>query len=139
MVQRVRDVMTPEPVSVTEAAGIVEVAEIMRDRDIGDVVVRSNGQVVGILTDRDLVVRGLAGGQDLDSLTAGDLCSGDVASVTSEDSAATAVDLMRTRAIRRLPVIDAGRLVGIVSIGDLAAQRDPESALADISEAPPNK
>jgi CBS domain-containing protein len=139
MVQRVREVMTAEPVSVSADAGLDRVAEVMRDRDIGDVVVGTNGGVIGILTDRDLVIRGLASGQDVGSLTAGDICTGDVISVGSEDSVATAVDLMRNRAIRRLPVIDDGQLVGIVSIGDLATERDPDSALAGISAAPPNK
>jgi CBS domain-containing protein len=137
MEQRVRDVMTANPVSVADDADLIRVAEIMRDRDIGDVVVRSNGSVVGIVTDRDLVVRGLAEG-NIELLTARDVCSRDLTSVSSEDSASTAVDLMRQKAIRRLPVIDDGELVGIVTIGDLAQDRDPDSALAGISQAPPN-
>ncbi len=137
MEQRVRDVMTANPASVADDADLIRVAEIMRDRDIGDVVVQSNGSVVGIVTDRDLVVRGLAEG-NIQSLTARDVCTRDLASVCSEDSASMAVDLMRQRAIRRLPVIDDGELVGIVTIGDIAQEHDPASALADISEAPPN-
>ena len=137
MEQRVSDVMTANPVSVPDDADLIRVAEIMRDRDIGDVVVRSNGSVVGIITDRDLVVRGLAEG-NVQLLTARDVCTRDLTSVRSEDSASAAVDLMREKAIRRLPVIDDGELVGIVTIGDLAQDRDPGSALAGISQAPPN-
>lgn len=137
MEQLVRDVMTANPVAVADDADLVRVAEIMRDRDIGDVVVKSNGTVVGIVTDRDLVVRGLAEG-NIELLTVRDVCTRDVTSVRSDDSATEAVDLMRRSAIRRLPVIDDGELVGIVTIGDLAQDRDPGSALADISEAPPN-
>ncbi len=94
MDQRVSDVMTANPVSVPDDADLVRVAEIMRDRDIGDVVVRSNGSVVGIITDRDLVVRGLAEG-NVQLLTARYVCTRDLTSVCSEDSASSAVDLMR--------------------------------------------
>jgi CBS domain-containing protein len=137
--QLVRDVMTPKPVSVPEGATLPQVATIMRDHDIGDVLVRSEtAGMLGILTDRDIVIRGLTGGAGAEALTAGEICSRDVTAVAADDSVLTAFDLMRERAIRRLPVTDGDEVVGILSLGDLALERDPESVLADISEAAPD-
>src|SRR5690606_12955207 len=138
MPHSIREIMTTDPVSVPESMNIIQVAEIMRDSDIGDVIVSDGGGVVGIVTDRDLVVRGLASGNGVDMLSAGDLASRDIQTVGPDDPAARAVEVMRDRAIRRLPVLDNGELVGVVSLGDLAMERDPDSALGDISEAPPN-
>lgn len=138
MPESVRDVMTTDPVHVPEDMSIIQVAELMRDRNIGDLIVTDGSRVVGILTDRDIVVRGLAGGDGFDMLTAGQIASRDVKTLDPDESAARAVEIMRDAHIRRLPVVDSGELVGVVSIGDLAMERDPESALADISEAPPN-
>lgn len=138
MPQSIRDVMTTDPVRVPESMNVIQVAEIMRDRDIGDVVISEGSEVVGILTDRDIVVRGLASGDVIEMLSAGDIASRDVRTVSPDDPVGTAVKYMSELAIRRLPVVENGELVGVVSIGDLAMERDPESALADISEAPPN-
>ena len=137
--QLVRDVMTPNPVSVPEGATLPQVATIMRDHDIGDVLVRSEtAGMLGILTDRDIVVRGLTGGRGAAELTAGEICSREVTAVAAEDPVLTAAEMMRDLAIRRLPVTDGGEVVGILSLGDLALERDPESVLADISEAAPD-
>jgi CBS domain-containing protein len=131
--------MTPDPWTVHETAPIQEAARIMRDADIGDViVVRDDESVCGIVTDRDLVVRALADGADPKSTTVADICRDQVISVSSGDPVDKAVQLMREHDIRRLPVLDGSRLVGIVSLGDLAIDKDPNSALADISKAPPN-
>lgn len=138
MPQAIREVMTPDPVRVPESMNVVQIAEIMRDRDIGDVVVSDGAGTVGILTDRDIVVRGLASGDGVETLTAGGIASRDIETVSPDDPVAKAVEIMSDRAVRRLPVVDNGELVGVVSIGDLAIERDPESALADISEAPAN-
>jgi CBS domain-containing protein len=93
--------------------------------------------VCGIATDR-IVVRGIADGRDPRSTSLGDICSRDLATLSPDDQFGTAVRLMRERAIRRLPVVEAGRPVGILTIGDLAVQEDRGSALADVSAAPPN-
>lgn len=136
--QTIREVMTADPVHVPEDMNIMQVAEIMRDRDIGDVIVTNGSSVVGIVTDRDLVVRGLASGNGVEAMTAGSVATRDVQAVGPDDRVGRAVRLMSEQAIRRLPVVDGGSLVGVVSIGDLAIERDPESALAEISQAPPN-
>lgn len=136
--QTIREVMTADPVHVPEDMNIMQVAEIMRDRDIGDVIVTNGSSVVGIVTDRDLVVRGLASGNGVEAMTVGSVATRDVQAVGPDDPVGRAVSLMSEQAIRRLPVVDGGSLVGVVSIGDLAIERDPESALAEISQAPPN-
>jgi CBS domain-containing protein len=111
----------------------------MRDANIGDVIVLKGSQVCGILTDRDIVVRGVSEGRDLAATKVGDICSQELASVSPTDEVEQAIRLMRDKAVRRLPVVEAGNPVGIVSIGDLAIERDPHSALGQISAAPPNR
>ncbi|MFF2145117.1 CBS domain-containing protein [Kitasatospora sp. NPDC058190] len=115
-----------------------DAARWMRDTAIGDVLVSDDGQLCGLVTDRDLVVRVLAEGKDPDSTNVGDVCSCELVSVAPDDDVQHAVDLMRRHALRRLPVLDDGQAVGIVSLGDLAMDRDPGSALAAISDAAPN-
>ncbi|MGH8947997.1 MAG: CBS domain-containing protein, partial [Acidimicrobiia bacterium] len=118
---------------------VSDAARIMRDANIGDVLVtRSDGSVCGIVTDRDLAINVVAEGSDPASMVVRDVCNHTIEFVESGDPVGKAVKVMSERAIRRLPVIDDGALVGIVTLGDLAMERDPESALANISEAPPN-
>jgi CBS domain-containing protein len=139
MAERIRDVMTTNPETLPESTTVREAAEAMRANDIGDVVVvDDNGQLSGILTDRDIVVRVVAEGRDPGATRIGDIASRDLTAVSPDDPVDRAVQLMRDKAIRRLPAVDKGKPVGIVSIGDLALDRDPGSALADISAAPPN-
>jgi CBS domain-containing protein len=138
MVQKVRDVMTADPVTVSKDAPIVEAARLMRDRGIGDVIVTDGEAAEGIVTDRDIVVRGVAEGADPTQLRVAQVVSGGLAAVGPDDPVDRAIHLMRDRAVRRVPVVESGKAVGVVSIGDLAVERDPDSALADISEEPPN-
>jgi CBS domain-containing protein len=138
MAQQIRELMTPNPVALPGTASVHEAARAMRDADIGDVIVIENNQVCGIVTDRDIVVRTVAETQDPATTTLADICSHSLLTVTPTDSVEEAVRLMRTHAIRRLPVVEGGQAVGIVSIGDLAVERDPRSALGRISGAPPN-
>ncbi|MGH8914232.1 MAG: CBS domain-containing protein [Acidimicrobiia bacterium] len=139
MPQTISDVMTADPLTVDEGAPVSDAAQIMRDYDIGDVIVmRPDGSACGIVTDRDLTLRVVAAGYDPKAMKVQDVCNHQLKSVAPRDPVDSAVKMMRDQAIRRLPVIDDGRLVGVVSLGDLAMERDPKSALADISEAPPN-
>ena len=139
MTEYIRDVMTTNPETLPESTTVREAAETMRANDIGDVViVDDNGAISGILTDRDIVVRVVAEGRDPRVTRIGDIASRELTAASPDDPVDRAVQLMRERAIRRLPVVDKGKPVGIVSIGDLALDRDPGSALADISAAPPN-
>jgi len=139
MPQRISEMMTSNPVAMTTDATLQAAAQAMRDRDIGDVIVtKPDGSLCGIVTDRDIVVRGIAEGVDPGSATLDDVCKHQVVTVGPDEPVAAAVKAMEEHAIRRLPVVDNGSLVGIVSIGDLAVERDPESALGEISAAPPN-
>ncbi|GAA4573599.1 CBS domain-containing protein [Micromonospora coerulea] len=113
-------------------------AQEMRDSAIGDVVVTDGDKVVGIVTDRDITVRGVAASMDPSSTRLNQITTKDVVTVSQYDDAVAAADLMRTYAVRRLPVIDDGRLVGLISMGDLAVEREPQSVLADISADDPN-
>jgi CBS domain-containing protein len=139
MAQLVRDVMTPDPVALPATASLVEAALAMRDFDVGDVLVLDNGQVCGIVTDRDIVIRGIAGGNYPATVKLGEICSRDLTTLSPTDSVDEAVSRMREKSIRRLPVVEHGQPVGIVSLGDLAVEKDPHSALGNISAAPPNR
>ncbi len=138
MTSSIQDVMTTDLVSCPTTATIADAARLMRDHDIGDVLVtRDGGQLAGIVTDRDLVVRCLAQGAAPDT-TLEQTCSSDVSTISRDSSIDDAVQLMRDQSLRRVPVVSDGRAVGIVTLGDLAMERDPNSALGDISAARPN-
>ena len=134
---KVRDIMTPAPVGVYYSQTIGETARIMRDTQVGAVLVVNDGALSGLVTDRDLVVRGLAEGLGADS-PVGPMCSGDLIGVAADADLQQAEQLMREHAVRRLPVISEGQVVGIVSLGDLAVTADADSPLAEVSRAEPN-
>ena len=134
---KVRDVMTPEPIVLQRSQSIADAAQAMRDRAVGSVLVVDGDKLCGLVTDRDIVVRAVAEAMPPDSRV-GDVCSPDLVAVEAEDDTAEAARVMQANAVRRLPVMDRGRIVGIVSIGDLAVEQDENSALADISAARPN-
>ena len=136
----VRDVMSPCPQALSPDATVQEAAELMRREDIGDVLVLADNDraLVGILTDRDIVVRALAEGRDPAQTRIGDVCSREVVTIRPDESVGAAVRLMREKAIRRLPVADEREVVGMLTIGDIAVERDARTALADISAARPN-
>ncbi|MFJ8630911.1 CBS domain-containing protein [Streptomyces sp. NPDC093568] len=140
MTQHVRDVMTTDPTTVEPQTSVTAVARIMRDEDIGAVLVTEGGRLTGLVSDRDLVIRAVAEGGDPDRTTVAHVCSEDLVTVGPDDVLAHVVHVMRERSVRRVPVVDEGRhAVGIVSIGDLAVERDPDSALGDISAAESNR
>jgi CBS domain-containing protein len=137
--QLVKDVMTAGVAAVRPESSLVEVATLMRDQDIGDVLVAEGDRVVGVVTDRDIAVRAVADGADPHTVSAASVAGAGPVTVAPGDTVGEAVTLMREHAVRRLPVIEDGRPVGIVSLGDLAEERDPNSALADISRAQPDR
>jgi signal-transduction protein with cAMP-binding, CBS, and nucleotidyltransferase domain len=97
-----------------------------------------SNKICGIVTDRDIALRIVAEGRDPSGTKLGEICSRDLQSLTPDDSVGDAVRLMTEKAICRLPIIEEGRPVASVSLGDLASREDPGSGLADISDAPPN-
>jgi CBS domain-containing protein len=130
--------MTADPQTVSSDATLEEAAREMQSDDIGAVLVTDNGDVAGILTDRDIVVRAVAEGRDPSSTKVADVATRDVKTLTPDSSIDDAIKLVREQNVRRIPVVEDGRPAGIVSIGDLAIERDTDSALADISSEPPN-
>jgi CBS domain-containing protein len=134
--QTVADVMTAQPTVLEATQTVSDAARAMRDGNIGNVLVTEGDQLVGIVTDRDLVVRVLAEGLDPSRTPLGTVCSRELTTVSPGDAIETAVARMRESAIRRLPVVEDGRLVGILALGDLAVEREPESGLGDINAAP---
>lgn len=138
MAQHVRDIMTSRLVTVEPQTSVTAVAQKMRDEDIGVVLVTEGDELRGLVSDRDLVVRSLAEGGDQEQRTAASACSGDLCTVTPDDDLDHAARLMREHSVRRVPVVDHGRPVGIVSLGDLVIEREPDSTLGDISAARPN-
>ncbi|WCN80446.1 CBS domain-containing protein [Micromonospora sp. LH3U1] len=134
----VGEFMTTRLVTMDGNDTLIAAAQEMRDSAIGDVVVTDGDSVVGIVTDRDITVRGVAENMDPGSTRLSQITTRDVITVSQYDDVVAAADLMRTYAVRRLPVIDDGRLVGLVSMGDLAVEREPQSVLADISADDPN-
>ena len=138
MAKTIKDAMTTKPASLPASATVADAARQMRELDIGDVLVEQEGRLAGIVTDRDIVVRVMAEGRDVTSKL-GDIVSSEVVCITPAESADDAIRVMRERALRRVPVVENGRPVGIVSLGDLAGERDPRSVLGEISNAPPNR
>lgn len=137
--QTVRDVMTTGVVTLPRDTTLVDAARTMREKDIGDIVVADDGDLAGLVTDRDIVVRAVAERRDPAATTIGEILTEDVITVRPEDTVQSAALLMRDQAVRRVVVCDENKeLVGIVSLGDLAEDIDPESVLGGISKADPN-
>jgi CBS domain-containing protein len=139
MIQRIRDVMTSDPTTLPEDATAADAARKMRDEDIGDVLVVREGELTAIVTDRDIAVRVVAQDRSPAETHLSEISSENLARLSPDDAVADAVRIMREEALRRIPVVEGGRPVGVVSIGDLAVKRDTDSALADISASEPNE
>ncbi|MEU1263228.1 CBS domain-containing protein [Streptomyces cellulosae] len=138
MAQYVRDLMTAAPMSVGPCTSVAQAARLMRDHDLGAVLVTDDGQLRGLVTDRDLVVRSVADGVDPEETTVVRACSEELVTVRPDDELDLAVRLMREHAVRRVPVVDGEHPVGVLSLGDITLERDPESPLADIGAARPH-
>lgn len=138
MAQKIRDIMTPDPVMCEATDTVADAARKMKDHAIGDVIVLDSHQICGVVTDRDLVVRVLAAGRDPNTTPLKDVCSKDVVMLSPDDDVDRAVELIATKAVRRIPICEAETVVGVVTIGDLAMERDERSALASVSAAPSN-
>jgi CBS domain-containing protein len=129
----IRDVMTPNPRTLSPNDSIQSAARLMRDEDTGAIPVVDNGRPVGLVTDRDIVVRAVADGGQLDRPVR-DIATTNLVAVTPDMSTREANELMREHQIRRLPVIEGERLVGMVSIGDLAVKESKESRSGETLE-----
>jgi CBS domain-containing protein len=118
---KARDVMTPEPATCTKDTGLTDVARMMVDHDCGIIPVVENDQLVGVVTDRDIVCRTLARGRDPFELAAGDCLTVPAIAVGSDDDLETCMRLMEEHQVRRIFVRDgSGRCLGVISQADLA-------------------
>lgn len=138
MAQKIQDVMTSNPTTCPHTASLVDAAKKMRDEGIGNVVVMNGDEPCGIVTDRDIVVKAVAEGKNPADTPLDEVCAHQLVSVSPGDSVDKAVGIMREKAIRRVAVMDGGKLTGMVSLGDLAIEGSGEKALDDISAAPTN-
>jgi CBS domain-containing protein len=141
--RQVRDVMTANPDCVSEKDSLRDVARIMKDRDTGVVPVVDGKKIIGLITDRDIVVRGLAEGKDLGTVSVSELMTKQVRSVRDDASVNEALELMSRAEVRRVAVVNNNdELVGIVSLGDISINTDKDNRVGktveSISEAPPN-
>ena len=135
---KIKDIMTNNVVSVKLETPITEVTKIIKDNNVGSVPVCDGQRVVGIVTDRDIVLRGIAMDKDINTLKAKDVMTAKVTTVDSNSDVNSASNIMAEKQIRRLPVVDGNNLVGIVSIGDIAVRNNLQDnagdALSDISK-----
>lgn len=133
--EHVRDAMTRNPATATRSDSLHRAASLMVEHDCGAIPVVESGKVVGIITDRDIVVRTIAEKRDPSSRTVGDIMSHDVAVVRDDESLAKAFSLMSRNKVRRLPVVDSSdKLIGILAQADLALESDQDRELADTVE-----
>jgi CBS domain-containing protein len=133
MARKIRQIMNLAPVCMAPEETVAAAAHAMKEHGIGTVLVLENGQLSGLLTDRDITVRVLAENRDPDATRVGDICSTELVTLGPDDDVAQAVQLIRERAIRRIPVLENGTPVGVVSIGDLALEWGEGPELADAS------
>ena len=130
-----RDLMTPEPACVKEGQTLVEAARIMRDLDIGSMPIwGDDDRLKGMLTDRDIVMKCVADGGDPTTVTAGDLAEGEPVTIEADDDLREALRLMQEHRIRRLPVVDRHRLVGIIAQADVALALPSEATAQTVEE-----
>src|SRR5512144_535622 len=120
MHEKVRDYMTRDPVALQATDSVEAAADAMRQRDIGNVLVLERDKILGIVTDRDIVVRVVAERRDPRGTKLAEVSSRELSTLSPEDSIEDAISVMQNKAVRRLPVIENGRPIGIVALGDLA-------------------
>jgi CBS domain-containing protein len=139
-VREVRQVMTAAPDAIRLTSTLQEAARNMKAKDIGDVLVEDDkGMLAGIVTDRDLAIRATAEGANPTTTKIAGIYTKDVTTVAPTDTVQDAIRLMRANDVRRLPVVEAGKPIGIVSLGDISVETAPNSLLADISTGSPDR
>jgi CBS domain-containing protein len=134
MAKSVRDVMTKDPRSIGASASVVEAARLMREEHIGSLPITDDEQLLGMITDRDITTRVVAEAADPKTTSVGDVCSRDVISVETDKDHEEALALMARHQVRRLPVVESGRLVGIVAQADIALT-EKEKKTGELVEA----
>jgi CBS domain-containing protein len=137
MAKKVREIMTQNPTAVRRDSTVGEAAQLMKREDVGSLPVVDGDTLVGIVTDRDIVLRVVAEGREPGSTTVGEVHSDDPVAVEPEQDLDEALQQMARHQVRRLPVVDGGRLVGVVAQADVAREAgDAETGrvVGEISE-----
>jgi CBS domain-containing protein len=136
MSNNIKDVMTTKLVTLDRSRNALDAATAMAEYNVGDVLVTDSNGICGIVTDRDIVTRVIAANKSIET-TLGEICSRDLETLETTATVDDAIRIMREHAVRRLPVVENNQPVGIVTLGDLALDRDPNSVLGQVSGAPP--
>ncbi|HHT62415.1 MAG TPA: CBS domain-containing protein [Clostridia bacterium] len=135
---KVREIMTEDVKTVTPDTGVENVARLMKENDIGTVLVCEGSKTIGLITDRDIVIRAIAEGKNPSTVKAGEVMSTNLVEVTPDTDVHEAAEMMADYQIKRLPVVENGRLIGIVALGDLAIEEihidEAGNALSGISQ-----
>ena len=130
---KVSDVMTREPVILPPTATCGEAATLMKQEDCGSIPIVDDGRLIGIVTDRDIVLGAVAAGKDPKSTPVSAVMSADPVTVSPDSDTEEASRIMAERQIRRVPVVRDGRLEGLIVIGQLARREDEGAVLKEIS------
>jgi CBS domain-containing protein len=134
MAKSVRDAMTQDPRSIGASAAVVDAARLMREQDIGSLPITDDAKLVGMITDRDITLRVVADAADAKMTPVGDVCSRDPICVAPDNDLEEALQLMARHQVRRLPVVENDRLVGIVAQADIALSEN-ETKTGELVEA----
>jgi CBS domain-containing protein len=137
MSRKMRDIMSPAPVCMAAGESVSVAARVMKEHGTGTVLVLSDGRLSGLVTDRDIMVRVLAENHDPATTRVGDICSGELATLGPDDEVEQAIQLVRERAVRRIPVLADGAAVGMVYVGDLAPECEETVTGSGLLAAPP--
>lgn len=135
--RKVRDIMSAAPVCMAPGESVSAAARAMKQHGIGTILVLTDGSLSGLVTDRDITVLVLAEDRDPQTTRVGDICGSELVVLDPDDDLVQAARLVRDRAVRRIPVLRDGTPVGVVSVGDLALEKDAMSVLSGVSCAPP--
>jgi CBS domain-containing protein len=138
MARKMRDLMSSAPVCLAATESVSAAARAMKDHGIGTVLVLTGGRLGGLLTDRDIAIRVLAENRDPATTQVGEICSTELVMLGPDDDVAESARLIRERAVRRIPIVQDGTPLGVVSIGDLALGAGERSALSGVCAARPS-
>jgi len=137
MGKKIREVMTPAPETIQADRSASEAAKKMKEADAGMIPVMDNGNLLGTVTDRDIALRVVAEGKDPQATTVGEIASRDVVTVQPDESLDDALQKMAKHQVRRLPVVEDGRLIGVVAQADVAREGNEQAvghAVEEISK-----
>jgi len=134
MGKHIRDVMTPGPETIQADQPVAQAAKLMKDADAGMIPVMENGHLLGTVTDRDIAIRIVAEGRDPQSTPVRDIASTDVVTIEPDRDLAEALQLMARHQVRRLPVVEGGRLVGVLAQADVAREGNEQAVGHTVEE-----